>query len=223
VVDTETGQVADDCPSCLALEQERRVQRAQMTRLKNELARAMGVEPEAADILEVCEYWRQLVAPRASIVVGQPRYKAVRDRLRDTDARTRERLFNPLKLKAAVVGITLDPWHMAPGQRHRRDLDIAFSNSNKVERLIGQAIGFKRRTGTSALALVDELAGDALFWLAERCGCGHIRLEHVRLGPRHDGTQPCSVAGCGCADMDWFAARVDRWERQQQAAGAEAA
>lgn len=213
IVDSEGQLVGEDCPHCRDTELALRVERGKNTRLKNELAQAMAVEPIHEQIVEVLSFWRRTLAPNASIVEGSDNWKAVRARLREKDAETHEQRFDVLRLKAAVVGISLSEWHMAKGQSHRRHPATAFGNAGKVDRLIEGAVAFKRQTGSSALTLLDELGSGVLWWLAERCGCGHVRAQHAVQGPTQDLRLPCDVEGCGCTDMDWFEAK---WQRAVQ-------
>ena len=113
-VDPYTGEVlAGGCPDCKALEMELRTKRSQITKLKNENARLMGVEPDHDQILEVCEFHRRMVVPNGSVTVASKGWTTVRARLRETHPKTGAKLFNPLRLRAGVCGIALDAWHMA--------------------------------------------------------------------------------------------------------------
>lgn len=188
VVDRDSGEVLDGCPDCKSLEMELRAKRAQITRLKNENARLMGVEPEHEIVQEVLAYACKLLMPNATIVPGSKRWMAVRARLKEG--------FDPLQLRAAACGAVMDGWTMDASQRHRRDPEHVFSDAGKVDRLIQDAVGFKGRTGVSALTLVDELGGPALSFLADRCSCGGLRVAHLM--------------GNACAEFDEFAARVNR-------------
>jgi FtsZ-binding cell division protein ZapB len=222
LVDPSTGEVAD-LPTihalqaevaqlkedCALLEVELRAKRSQNTKLKNENARLMGLEPEHGEILDVLEFACQRLMPGASIVAGSKRWMAVRARLRDVDPRTRARKFTPLKLKGAAIGALLDPWTMDRRQRHRRDPEFVFADAGKVDRYLMGAIAFKRTYGESGLAIVDELAGEGVRWLAEQCSCGGLWIEHLRGGPGPDGLQPC--ARTGCANFDTFHAKVERF------------
>lgn len=202
-VDPVSGEVLPGgCPDCKALEMELRGKRSQITKLKNENARLMGVEPDHDDILQVCEFHRRMVVPNGSVAVGSKGWTTVRARLRDVHPGTERKLFDPLRLRAAVCGIALDAWHMEKGHSHRRYLENAFRDAGKVDRLIDLAIGFRRETGTSALELLDDLAGDRLAWLADRCSCGGLRVAHLM------GRTECQV-------FDEFEADQWRWLRQQ--------
>jgi len=216
LVDTITGEVQDTCGHCTELERDLRVKRGQITKLKNENRRLAGLEPEADKVLEVLTYWRDTVRPRASIIIGSDSWKAVKARLTDTDVTTGQPAFTVLSLKAAVVGLTLDEWHMDPRARHRRDLNLAFSSSDKVTKLLYNAVRFKRTYAVSALTIIDELGGEALVWLAERCACDHLWIAHLRGGAAPGGLQPCSCEGCGCENFDFFTARVERWMAEHE-------
>lgn len=181
------------------------------TRLRRELSAAQGVEPEAKDVMDVLLFWRAQCMPRAQITVGSERWQKTRARLRERDAESGERCYSPLKLKAAVVGAMLSDFHMQNRDKGYLDAASIFGDSRKVDAHIQRAVGFKRLTGISALTLVDELGSEALRWLAERCSCTHLWVEHLRGGPRPGGLQPCSVEGCGCANFDYLSARIDRW------------
>jgi hypothetical protein len=219
-VDAETGEVVEqDLPTVELLRQqiselelELRGKRSQITRLKNENARLMGVEPEADDIMDVLSYWREVCMPGASIVVGSERWKAVRARLRETDVTTKKLLYTPAHLKAAVAGVMMSEFHVS----HRRDgyLDAAsiFSDSKKVDAHLARAIGFKQRNGISALTLIDELGGKALDWLALRCSCDALMVEHlhdVYAGRTTQGIKALPCPRTGCPHFDFFNANVD--------------
>jgi hypothetical protein len=216
VIDAQSGEVAVDitdgaCPHCLELERDLRGKRAQLTKMRHELAQMTGVEPEAAEVLDVLEFWRSRCMPRASIVVGGERWLKVRARLREKDAVTHRRCYPPLALKGAVLGALLSEFHSKNGYL---DAATIFRDSKTVDSHLGRAKTFKRQTGVSGLELLDELGSTALEWLAERCSCEHTYIEHLRGGPRPDGTTPCATPGCGCEHFDTFHAKVDRWMRR---------
>lgn len=230
VVDSETGEVRGDCPDCRSLELELRGKRGQITRLKNELAQLREVSPERDDVIFVLEAHRELLMPGAKISERSARWGVVEALLKLRDDESGGRLFTALELKAAVVGMSLQPF--IKENRWARDLTWGFTSQpvaakpgakpgprfpdpSQVERHMRFAVEFKRRTGTSALTLLDELGGGALWWLAERCECGHLRAEHAVHGPTRDLRLPCDVEGCGCADMDWLSAKIDRFMREQ--------
>lgn len=219
-VDMRTGEVIEGCPDCernqakvesltgVLVARDRRI-----TELKNENARLRAVEPEHKDVIEVLTYCRDLLRPSAAVTVDSDSYKAVRARLRDTDETTGEPAFSVAALKAAAFAISLSPWHMEKGQTHRRDPANAFGNAGKVTRLLGDAIGFKRTYGISGLDIVERLGGEGFEWLAERCSCGGLWIEHLYGGgPTPDGRQPCERTGC--ESFDWFEVRVARWFRE---------
>lgn len=210
LVDGATGELADVCPYCLDAEQAMRNLRRQNTELKNKLNVALGLEPDAEQIMEVLEFWRSRIMPRAKIVVGSERWLKVRARLRERDAKTKEAAYSVLHLKAAVTGALLSKDHV---ENNWLDAATIFRDSVTTDKHIARTVRFKRVYGTSALGLVDELAGEGLRWLAERCACGHLWVEHLRGGPRPDGSQPCSE--CDCAHYDFFSAKVDRFLREQ--------
>ena len=216
VIDAHTGEVAADiddgaCPHCLELERDLRGKRALLTRMRNELAEALGVEPEAEEIMAVLEFWRSRCMPRAHIVIGGERWLKVRARLREKDAINHKQCYPVLALKAAVLGAMLSEFHSKNGYL---DAATIFRDSKTVDGHLDRAKSFKRRTGISGLELLDELGATALDWLAERCSCEHSYLEHLRQGPRPDGTTPCCAPGCGCEHFDTFHAKVDRWIRR---------
>lgn len=217
LVNVDTGETPDVCPHCLATDEYNRRLRAEVSRFKGEERRRASVEARRADIVEVLSFWRDTVAPRAGVVAGSANWKAVSKRLGDVDEVTLEPRFNVLKLKAAVVGITLDPYRMEKGQSYRRHPNEAFKDPGLVDKLIDRAVRFKRQTGVSALELVDELAGEGLRWLAERCSCTHTWLEHLRGGEAaQGGAQACSVEGCSCGCYDFFHAKVERFIKEQE-------
>ena len=188
-----------------------------ITELQNDLAASLGREPEDQNILSVLDYWRVTMAPGATIAKGSKRWKYVKALLRTKDQKSKELRFSVLALKAAVVGASFDEWTMDPRHRYRRDAEMIFNDAGKVDRFIARAVTFKRTYGESALAIVDELAGAGLVWLAERCGCGHTWLCHLRGGEAaQGGAQRCSVDGCSCELFDAFHAKAERWVREQQ-------
>lgn len=216
LVDPATGEVVEQDAETVALlkqqlaelEQELRTKRSQITRLKNENARLMGVEPGREEIIDVLEFACKLLMPRASIVPGSKRWLNVRARLKDLDPRTDKPKFTPLALKAAAAGAALDDWTMDNRHRHRRDPEFVFADAGKVDRHLSRAVGFKHRLGVSALTLIDELGGTALEWLADRCSCGGLFVEHLRSWPTPDGYLPCPDRGC--EGFDFFNAKVER-------------
>ena len=215
-VDMETGEVVEQDAETVdllrqqlrELEQELRTKRSLITRLKNENARLMGVEPEREEIIDVLTFACKLLMPRASIVPGSKRWANVRARLKDVDPKTDKPKFTPLALKAAAAGAALDPWTMDNAHRHRRDPEFVFADAGKVDRHISRAVGFKHRLGVSALTLIDELGGVALEWLADRCSCGGLFIEHLRTFPADDGSLPCPERDC--LSFDHFHAKVER-------------
>lgn len=217
LVDRDTGEVVEQEATSLhqqiaELEAELRAKRSQITRLKNDNARLMGVEPEHDDILGVLEFWREKCHPRAPIVVGSDGWKAVRARLRETDASTGKPAFTPLALKAAVVGVLLSDFHVAnrkQGYLHARSI---FADADRVRTHIGRAVSFKERKGISALTIIDELGGSELEWLADRCSCGGLRIQHLKSGLAH---QPCPERDCPA--MDEFQAKIERFMAERAA------
>jgi hypothetical protein len=179
---------------------------AQITKLERSLSKALAVEPEAEQILEVLSFWNDFIKQgRCKLVVGSERWQKVRARLREKDVRTGEP-YTVLQLRAAVVGAKLSDFHVKHGYL---DAATIFRDATTVDAHIARAVSFKRTYGASALAIVDELASEGLKWLAERCVCGHFRLDHVRKGPTPDLRQPCSA--CACEDFDWFTAQFEMY------------
>jgi hypothetical protein len=86
------------------------------------------------------------------------------------------------------------------------DATTIFRDSATVDKHIARATSFRRRTGLSALTLLDELAGGALDWLAQRCSCGGLMLEHLGAGP---GALPCPARDC--EGFDFLNAKVERF------------
>lgn len=200
LVDTATGEVTEVPAEIEMLRQqvaeaeaELRAKRSQITKLKNENARLMGVEPEAESIIEVLEFWRLRCMPGASIVPGSERWLKVRDRLREHDVTTKQPAHSVVKLKAAIAGVLLSDWHV---KNKKVDAVTIFRDSKTVEDHVARAVDFKRRKGVSALTLLDELAGPGLEWLADRCSCGDLRMAHLM--------------GRGCGEFDEFNAKVER-------------
>lgn len=236
VVNQETGEVSEGCPECADKDDQIEGLKTRVaslagtnTRIKREHAELDAVAPNRDEILEVMAYWRVTICPGAKVTASSKGWRTVKARLAEPDEET-GRQFTVLELKAAVVGMTLDQWHMDGNHRHRRYLENAFSDAGKVNRLVSKAVSFKRTYGASALTIVDELAGASLVWLAERCSCGHLRLDHVRQGPTPDGRQPCDgqtahdqsgmPVPCECTDFDWLAAKLEaRWAELVEQAG----
>lgn len=221
LVDPSTGELADyptleaqrvqieNLKQQLAeAEVDLRSKRSQNTRLKSQLAEALGVEPEAEQVVEVLVFWRPLCMPGATIVVGSERWLKTRARLREKDITTGTRR-SVAHLKAAVLGAKLSEYHV---QNDYLDAVTIFRDSSTVDKHIKRAVGFKRTYGESALEIVDVLAGEGLRWLAERCNCGAMWIEHLYGGPAPGGLQPCERTGC--AHFDNFYAKVDRFIRE---------
>jgi hypothetical protein len=216
-----SGEGRDGCPQCEAkdglvdeLSSKLNGALSELGKLTKRLARAQGVDPEAEDIRDVLGFWRVRCMPAAKIVVGSERWENVAGLLAMKNA-AGGKCYTPLSLKAAVTGALLSEWHV-----ENRRLDI-FAVADKrlvssIDKHIERAVGFKRRTGVSALTVVDELAGEGVAWLAERCECGHLWIEHLRGGARTDGSQPCAT--CGCSNFGQsLDERVEQWMREQAA------
>ena len=210
IVHGETGeQLGEDCPHCHETDLANRTLRSQLTRLKNEQAKAREKEAVAGDVIDVLSFWRDTLAPRAGIDAGSDNWDAVAKLLVMTDAQTGERRFTPLTLKAAVRGMLADEWIMERGHSHRRRPQNAWRDPARVDELVERARGFKERTGVSGLRLIDALGERALAWLAYRCRCTHTWLEHLRFGgTTADGRQPCST--CTCSDFDMHGIRDEQ-------------
>lgn len=217
--DAATGEVIDGCANCIQLEEENEglktalsASKGQNTRLKRQLANMRFVAPDTDDVRELLDYHRKLLMPGVKIAESSVRWGVVSDLLKLKDAETDKPLFSVLELKAAIAGMALQPYIMDAAHLYRRDLTTAFCSRRnggpslpdpgKVERHIGEAIGFRRETGTSALELLDDLADERLAWLADRCSCGEMRVAHLM----------CRTA---CEDFDEFEAKQWRWLRQQ--------
>lgn len=208
VVNPETGEVQESDERDLIIEGLKRENASlagRLTKARNENAQLQGIEPGHKQVLEVLEFWRRTIMPTAKITVGSDRWKAVRTLLKVQDAETGEPAYTVLSLKAAAVGVKLSEWHV---KNRQMDATTIYRDPKTADAHIARAVGFKRTYGVSALELVDELAGQALIWLAEPCSCGHLRVRHVVKGPTPDLRQPC--ADCGCEDFDWFTAQFEQ-------------
>ena len=127
-------------------------------KLRKQLGRQRYLEVEADDVIAVLEFWQATLNSRASITPESDNWKMVQKRLRDKDARSDKPLFDVLWLKAAVVGITLDPWRMEKGESRRQPRE-AFKNPDRSGSwLAGRWSSSKRPL--SALHLVSELGGE---------------------------------------------------------------
>lgn len=216
IVDGDGELAGELCPHCHETEMALRSERAKVTTLRGRLARQEAAEAQDEEIIEVLAFWRDWLAPRAGISEGSANWTMVAKRLQDIDKVTGERRFNVKQLKAAVVGVSYDPYCMAKGETYRRHPGVAFNDPDRVGRFIERARTFWRQTGEDPLGIMEDLGGPALSWLAERCSCEHTWLEHLRGGEAaQGGAQRCSHQDCGCTMFDFFHAKVERFLREQ--------
>lgn len=210
----------DVCLGCVELSKKIAHLSGELTKLRNEQERAERRDPLDGQVMEVCTFHKRLLSPTWKIVRKKGAYKDVRDRLMDLDAETGQPAFTVRHLQAATVGLSICEWTR---QRKIRSASWLFGQTAHVQWMIDEAIGFKRSNGTSALTIVDELGRGGLERLAERCECGHIRLEHEKERPELDlFDPPCAVHGCDC--VGWSEAldsRIWRWVAEQEALRAE--
>lgn len=215
VVGKESGEIVGETDA-LILELNKRIATlaAENTRLKNEAAEREGTGLHAKDIEEVLRFHKQ-VFPGGKIVRNGPAWKNVKARLRDVDAETDRPAFTVLSLKAAVVGLSMSGWH----REHRKTgAAFLFDNPDRVQEFIGHAVTFKRETGTSGLAIIDELGRGGYERLAALCShCGRTRLEHER---EPDGQGLFDPLCPGFDSFDW---EIDVWKRQRDRVAAERA
>jgi hypothetical protein len=213
VVDRETGEVQDDHDLLVAqLESELRSKNLQIARLKQELRSVRGLEPQAATIRDILEYWRERCKPRATIAPGGKRWEKVRARLNDRlDNRPP---WTVEELKLAVEGALLDPWLSGSDRRSKGYLDAVtvFRDPEQVERLVELACGWQSEIGILPSQMPRAVL-ETKYCLP--CDCGHARMEHTVPDPARDGRCPC--LRCDCPDYDDLHPRAEAWVRTQAA------
>lgn len=203
LTNAETGETREACHACVAKDEKLASQARELQRFRNEETERLGLAPDAAQIMEVLTFHRQLLGGR--VIRGKAAWKAVKGRFADIDAETDKPAFTVLHLKAAVVGLSLSRWHR---EHKKTGAAWLFADPDRVQEFIGACVAFKRTTGESALEIVDELMGPGLVRLAAHCSdCGHMLLDHERQRPELDlWDPPCAVHGCACGgwdDRDW--------------------
>lgn len=209
LVDTETGETTSQCAQCLTLlrqldRQEDIIARKQreIDELRHAKKDLLATTDLAGDIMDVLKLHKRLLSPSATIHRCGPAWKAIKDRLEDTDAVTGRPAFTKRHLQGAIVGLWVtdaeDGWYRAHGKIGAAWL---FANPDRVQQFLAPVIGFHRDHGTSALAVVDQLGTPALSWLADRCSCGQLRATHLM------GWTDC--------EFDEFNAKVERFKAQQ--------
>jgi hypothetical protein len=188
VVDTATGESSPQCSRCLALlesldRQQSTIQRQRDTidELRDEKKKTLATTDLAGDIIDVLEAHRKFLrGGKGGIKRGGPAFKAIKDRLEETDAVTGYPMFTKRHLVGAVVGLWLadreDGWYRRNGKIGAAFL---FASADRVEGFIDVARDFRRTWGVSALEVVGELEGPGLAWLADRCRCGRLRAAHL--------------------------------------------
>lgn len=100
----------------------------------------------------------------------------VRARLTEKDVNTRKPAYTVLALKAAVLGALMSENHVENGWL---DAVTIFRDSTTVDKHLARAVRFKERQGVSALELVDKFFSARLAWLADRCSCERLRIDHL--------------------------------------------
>lgn len=232
---TPDGELAGElCPHCHETDMAMRKLRTENTRIRNENAQLREVAPEHGAVRSVLEYHRELLMPGAKISEHTARWGVVHSLLKMKDDETGEALLTELQLRGAIVGMTLQPFIMDKANRFARDLTWAFTSQSpgnkpggkpgprfadpaQVQKHLDYAVTFKRQTGTSALGVLDELGGEGLRWLSERCSCSHTWLAHLRGGEAaQGGAQRCAVQDCDCGMFDIWHAQVERFKREQE-------
>lgn len=156
-------------------------------------------------ILDVLRNHKRTVnGGRGGIVRGGPAWKAVKDRLQDTDAETGRLVFTARHLQGASVGLWLvdseDGWYRRHGKTGAAFL---FANADRVQQFLAPVQRFRRETGTSALEIVDVLGRPGLVELAARCVCGRMFFEHATQEPAHWGCRGFQES------VDWRMVRIE--------------
>lgn len=219
VVD-HNGEATPQCAQCLALlrnldRQEGIIatKQREIDELRHTKKDLLSTTELAGDIMDVLKFHKRILSPSAKIHRGGPAWKNVKDRFEDTDAETGFLSFTKKDLLGAVVGLwtvdSEDGWYRKHGKIGAKFL---FGSADRVEEFLDPVRALDRKIGTSALEIVDELMGEGLAWLAVRCECGHLRLDHERERPELGTVQPpCAVHGCACTGFDDFTWRSERW------------
>lgn len=178
--------------------------RGQMKALREQQATADDEMSKQA--MEVCEYWKSLIAPKARELKG-PRYDNTLKRLRAG--------YTVDELKLAVYGYYCRPYVVdgkrkhtgRPDQKHD-DLELIMRTPQHVDK--GMAIARH-----DAKLDVEHLHKNGSMQMARLCDCGHARVDHLRpdlavelgLVDREAVAtgvvrEPCCHKGCDCYTFD---------------------
>lgn len=166
----------------------------------------------SGDVLDVLRFHKRTVnGNRGGIVRGGPAFKAVLDRLQDTDMETGRPVFTKRHLQGASMGLWLvdseDGWYRRHGKTGAAFL---FANADRVQQFLAPVQRFRRETGVSALEIVDELGKPGLGQLAARCVCGRMFFEHAVAEHQEWGCKGFRES------IDWQMVRVET-EREREA------
>jgi hypothetical protein len=207
-VDGATGEATEVCPDCVVKDAEKtRMARSYEATIRNLRADLEAAQPDDRAVRAVLDYWADRVqqegwwSRRPLFKPGDQRWQAVRGRLKD--GRTVQDC--ELAVEGALLG---------DRKRIRRewiDATSVFRNNENFERHLERAVDRDQENVVVRRALPAELAAldaDQLAYLAERCGCGHLRLFHVGCAETA-GRQVC--ARCGCGDYHDEGETVEQW------------
>lgn len=177
-------------------------------KLKREVARVQGMEPEAEQVRWVLAYWRDKVSPRAKIVPGSERWSKVKARLKEG--------FSYEELMTAVDGALISDFHRENGYL---DAKTIFRDSATVEAHRDRAID----PGSGKLYALASLPSEIVNhpwrddWLLARCDCGCLFMDHSKPDPFRDYQRPC-LSCEDCADFDDSDRKAEAWmvERERR-------
>lgn len=171
----------------------------------NQLRRSQRDErpPEYDDAMQVAEYWRETLHPRARELNGT-RVLAVCARLKH---------YTKAELIKAIDGYAIKPnvgergrCRAPEGGRRQVDLELLMRDAKRVE--AGIAIYEAEMAHDQGV-----LNAGGSRHVAELCDCGHARISHGLH--RIVGNEACYEPDCTCAGFDSLHTQAEQWLTQK--------
>lgn len=174
-------------------------------KLKREVARVQGMEPDAEQVRWVLAYWRDRVKPKAKIVPGSERWSKVKARLKEG--------FTYEELMVAVDGALLSDFHRENGYL---DAKTIFKEHDVVEGHRDRALAPDADKLYALAAIPREIAEhpEVQGVLIALCDCGCPLVVHSKADPFRDWRRPCLL--CDCEDFDDTERMADEWAREYE-------
>jgi len=211
--------MSDHCPQCgcvlpedekvrimedtvLALSNEIARKQAQIKRMQTE--RSKRRPPEYDDAMEVAEYWREHLMPRAKELNG-PRIQITIERLQHG--------YEKYDLLRSLDGYAIKPnvssrgrCRVSEGGRRQVELSLLMRDAEHVDR--GIDIWESEMAHDQAV-----LNGGGSRYVAALCGCGHPLVSHQLF--YLTGSTACAERDCDCREFDTLPAEIEKWHAQR--------